>query len=168
MIDDGKLDNYYKNGLGLNHLYAALTSMVAQIAHGFPHMHILEIGAGTGGATAGILSELGTYFSSYTFTDIGVAFLGKAQERFKAFSSRLIFKTLDIENDPTTQGFTEHSYDIVLAANVLHATRSLEKTLKNARRLLRPGGYLILLEIVDNGPLRVGFIMGGLPGWWIG
>jgi hybrid polyketide synthase/nonribosomal peptide synthetase ACE1 len=96
--------------------------------------------------------------------------LAKAQDVFKDkdYASKMVFKTLDIEKDPTTQGFAAHSYDVVLAANVLHATRRLEETLTNARKLLRPGGYLILLEIVDNRPLRVGLVFGGLPGWWIG
>lgn len=36
------------------------------------------------------------------------------------------------------------------------------------RRLVKPGGYLLLLEITNNDPLRFGFIFGGLPGWWLG
>ncbi len=80
----------------------------------------------------------------------------------------MIYKPLNVEYDPTTQGFSEHSYDMVIASNVLHATRSLEETLKNARKLLRPGGFLILFEITNNKPLRIGFMFSGLPGWWIG
>jgi hybrid polyketide synthase/nonribosomal peptide synthetase ACE1 len=168
MTKDDKLDDYYQNALGFDHAYDVLTGMVAQLVHRFPHMDILEIGAGTGGATAPILSEIGAALSSYTFTDIGVGFVSKAQESFKDYSSKMIFKALDIEKDPIMQGFTEHAYDVVLAANVLHATQALHETLKNARRLLKPGGYLILLEIVDNMPMRVGLVMGGLPGWWVG
>lgn len=36
------------------------------------------------------------------------------------------------------------------------------------RSLLKPGGYLFLLEIINNEPIRLGFTMGGLPGWWLG
>jgi hypothetical protein len=78
------------------------------------------------------------------------------------------YKTLNIEKDPVEQGFKEHSYDLVLAANVLHATKSLEETLRNVRRLLKPGGYLVLMEIVGNDVFRIGLVMGGLPGWWVG
>ncbi len=80
----------------------------------------------------------------------------------------MIYKPLNAEHDPTTQGFSEHSYDMVIASNVLHATRSLEETLKNARKLLRPGGFLILFEITNNEPLRIGFMFSGIPGWWVG
>ena len=94
----------------------------------------------------------------------------KAQDMFKDkdYANKMVFKPLDIEKDVTSQGFVAHSYDIVLAANVLHATHKLDETLKNARKLLKPGGYLVMLEIVDNRPLRVGLVFGGLHGWWVG
>ncbi|KAH7350679.1 hypothetical protein BKA65DRAFT_243259 [Rhexocercosporidium sp. MPI-PUGE-AT-0058] len=170
MTKDSRLDEYYVDALGFEHAYDVATGMVAQFVHRYPHMDIIEIGGGTGGATAPILSEIGTAFSSYTFTDIGVGFLLKAQEMFKDkdYANKMIFKPLDIEKDVTSQGFVAHSYDVVLAANVLHATHKLEETLKNARKLLKPGGYLVMLEIVDNRPLRVGLVFGGLPGWWVG
>lgn len=79
------------------------------------------------------------------------------------------FRALDIERDPVReQGFQEHSYDVVLASFVLHATADLENTLRNCRRLLRPGGYLVLLEMTSNDTLRLGLTMGGLEGWWLG
>ena len=80
----------------------------------------------------------------------------------------MTFKVFDAETTPATQGFEVQSYDIVIASNVLHATASLHKTLENTRKLLKPGGYLLLLEITNNGPTRFTNMMGGLPGWWIG
>ena len=170
MTKDNRLDNYYIDALGFDHAYDVATGMVAQFVHRYPHMNIIEIGGGTGGATAPILSEIGTAFTSYTFTDIGVGFLMKAQDMFKDkdYANKMVFKPLDIEKDVTSQGFVAHSYDIVLAANVMHATHKLDETLKNARKLLKPGGYLVMLEIVDNRPLRVGLVFGGLHGWWVG
>lgn len=44
----------------------------------------------------------------------------------------------------------------------------MERMMKNIRRLLKPGGYVIILEIVENNCLRVGLTMGSLPGWWLG
>lgn len=126
------------------------------------------IGAGTGGATRAILGELGPAFSSYTYTDISSAFFETAQERFKDYDGRMNFKTFDMEKSVTSQGYIEESYDMIIASNVLHATKPLEETMKNTRRLLKPGGFLLLLEVVNNEPLRNGLPMGGLPGWWIG
>lgn len=168
MTQNGYLDDYYENAMGSVPANASIARMVGQISKRHPHMNILEIGAGTGGATKGILRTLKTAFASYTYTDISTGFFAKARETFKAYLNRMIFKTLDITRDPTTQGYAEHSYDVVMASNVLHATEHLDQTLQNVRRLLKPGGYLVMLEIVYINTMGVGLTMGGLPGWWVG
>ena len=126
------------------------------------------LGAGTGGATKSILGTLDTTFSSYTYTDVSTGFFENASELFKKYSHKMLFKLFDVEKTPASQGYEENSYDLIIASNVLHATKSLQKTLENTRRLLKPGGYLLLLEITNNGPIRIGFITSGLPGWWTG
>jgi hybrid polyketide synthase/nonribosomal peptide synthetase ACE1 len=80
----------------------------------------------------------------------------------------MAFKLLDIEKDLEEQDFEEACFDLVVAPLSLYATKSLEATLKNVRRLLKPGGYLIMLEITDPEVMRFGLILGGLPGWWLG
>ena len=50
----------------------------------------------------------------------------------------------------------------------MHATSSLQKTLENARRLLKPGGYIVLSKLIDNGPLRTQIILGALSNWSVG
>ena len=54
---------------------------------------------------------------------------------------------LDIERDPAQQGFAGRRFDVVLAANVLHATADLREVLNHVRELLVPGGLLILAEV---------------------
>lgn len=95
-------------------------------------------------------------------------FLDKTSELSKKYSHKMIFKFFDTENTPASQGYEEYSYDLIIASNVLHATKSLRKTLKNTRRLLKPGGYLLLLEITNNGPIQNNTVFGALPGWWVG
>ncbi|KAI9783832.1 MAG: Type I Iterative PKS [Geoglossum umbratile] len=168
MTKNGGLDDYYTHVIGIEVLNKSTSGMVGQLSRRFPQMNILEVGAGTGGSTRGIISELNTAFSLYTYTDISSGFFEKAQERFKNYSQRMEYKVLNIEEDPTTQGFTEGTYDLVVAALVLHATRDLEQTLRNTRRLLKPGGYLVFTEIVFTCPMRISLHMGGLPGWWVG
>jgi hybrid polyketide synthase/nonribosomal peptide synthetase ACE1 len=125
-------------------------------------------GAGTGATTATILPAIENSFGSYTFTDISSAFFAGIRAEFAPHQSKMVFKALDIERPAADQGFTDHSYDVVIASLVLHATRNLETALENVRKLLRPGGFLVILEVTDNTPLRLGLIFGSMPGWWLG
>lgn len=167
MMENDMLNRLYKLGLGFKCANNILALAASQISHRYPRMKILEIGAGTGGASWKVLEALGASFSSYTYTDISAGFFEKARDLFSEFSSRMIFKTLDIEKDPVEQGYVEGSYDMIIASNFLHATRILKNTMGNVRRLLKPGGYLLLLEVTSD-VLRPRFVMSGLPGWWLG
>ncbi|OTA89383.1 hypothetical protein M434DRAFT_14594 [Hypoxylon sp. CO27-5] len=106
--------------------------------------------------------------SKYTFTDLSPSFFPEAQARFVQYDGFMRYKVLDIERSPVEQGFRAHSYDLIIAAHVLHATRSISRTVQHCRELLRPGGYLILLELTSPTTLRIPFIFSGLPGWWLG
>ncbi|MGZ9225612.1 MAG: methyltransferase, partial [Anaerolineales bacterium] len=108
-------------------------------------IQILEIGAGTGGATAAVLPSLPVDRTEYDFTDMSDFFLVRAQEKFKDYPF-VRYGILNIEQAVEAQGFGGHHYDVVIAANALHATRDLEQTLANARELLASGGFLLLFE----------------------
>lgn len=125
-------------------------------------------GAGTGGATKSVLESLNGNFSSYTYTDISAGFFEKAAALFKAYSRKMIFKVFDVEKAPAEQGYEECSYDLIIASNVLHATKTMQNTMENTRRLLKPGGYLMLFELTNNGPIRIANMTAGLSGWWVG
>ncbi|KAL0941609.1 hybrid NRPS/NKS cluster containing protein [Colletotrichum truncatum] len=168
MVQDNKLNDFYVHAEGMPQYTAYLAAFASQIGHRYPHMNVLEIGAGTGGATKSFLRELGDQFATYTFTDISSGFFQKASSVFARYSSKMNFRVLDIEADIKTQGFAKGSFDVIIASLVLHATRDLTKTLHNVRELLKPGGYLLLLEITDNEQMRFGLLFGGLPGWWLG
>ena len=127
-------------------------------------IRILEIGAGTGGTTSCLLPHLRPLNAEYVFTDISHAFTARAQEKFSDYPF-VSYKLLDIEQAPLAQGFDSHGYDLVLAANVLHATRDLRQSLRHAQQLLAPGGLLVLLE--GTAPLRfIDLIFGLTEGWW--
>ncbi|PGH10329.1 hypothetical protein GX51_00086 [Blastomyces parvus] len=161
----------------LTDLYVVMDSVdrsqfIRHLAHTKPNLRILEIGAGTGASTAGLLKDLldsngSPLFSNYTFTDISSGFFVAAKERFNGVQN-FHYQTLDIGRDPKEQGFDEDGkYDLVLATNVLHATKSLNETLINVRQLLRPDGRLLLQEL-DSSSKWVNYIFGLLPGWWLG
>lgn len=167
LLKDDMLDRLYVEGVGFADGNLDLGPLVKQLAHRYPRMKILEVGAGTGGTTRAVLSAVGEHFTSYMFTDISAGFFEPAKAKFSQCAGKLSFKMLNIEKDPVDQGFDEGGYDMVIASNALHATRSLKETVSNCRRLLRPGGYLVLLEITtDHLPIQM--IMGTLPGWFLG
>ena len=141
----------------------ALAAAVTTLPKG-RRLRVLEIGAGTGGTTSYVLPRLDPDKVDYTFTDISPLFLERAAAQFDFYPS-LQCRLLDIERDPAAQGFARAHYDVVIAANVLHATADLRQTLAHVRGLLAPDGLLFLLEGVA--PERwVDLTFGMTPGWW--
>lgn len=128
------------------------------------NVRILEIGGGTGGTTSGLLPALSPGSTEYTFTDISPLFTAKASQKFRQYPF-VRYRTLDIEKDPLAQGFDDRPFDIVVAANVLHATRDLAETMSHVRRLLAPDGLLVALEMVRR-QRDMDLTFGMTDGWW--
>ncbi|KAL2816619.1 hypothetical protein BDW59DRAFT_166264 [Aspergillus cavernicola] len=171
------LDVYLRDD-GLTKLYAITgdridsTEFFVTAGHTNPTMQVLEIGAGTGGTTLLALQALTSIngepmYGEYTFTDVSSGFFAAARERFTEYPG-LDFKTLDIGQDPSSQGFEAGSYDLIIASNVIHATETLNVTLKNVRKLLHPRGRFFLQELTPAAAKMINLIMGPLPGWWLG
>jgi hybrid polyketide synthase/nonribosomal peptide synthetase ACE1 len=168
LMQDDMLSDYYHRALGLERANRCVAAAAAQITHRYPDLNVIEIGGGTGNATLAILPSIADKFASYTFTDISSGFFEKTRRALGTHAARLAFRTLDISRDPVgEQGFEAGAYDLIVASNVLHATPKMVETLRNCRRLLRPGGYLLLLENTASS-LSTEFIFGMLPGWWLG
>ncbi|GAW19042.1 hypothetical protein ANO14919_085260 [Xylariales sp. No.14919] len=168
--DNDILDRYYVKALGLTESANWVSRTVKQLTDRYRHLNILEIGAGTGGATKAIFREINSSFSSYTYTDISAAFFENAASAFSRYKDRMVFKTLNVENDPTEQGFPEGTYDLVVCFFILHATSDITRCLRNIRKLLKPGGFLVVGEGQNawEGAATMGFIFGPLSGWWVG
>ncbi|KAI0100989.1 fatty acid synthase S-acetyltransferase [Nemania sp. FL0031] len=153
-----------------------LTHFLDLASHETPELRILEVGSGTGGMTRHVLADLQSFeaktgqtrFAEYTFTDVSSAVFDARCEEFSAYRDRMSFKLLDVEHDPTNQGYEATSYDLVIAANVLHATSDLNKTLRHLHSLLRPRGYLVVVEPTsyENACINIGF--GCFEDWWAG
>ncbi|WP_424186620.1 SDR family NAD(P)-dependent oxidoreductase [Actinokineospora sp. G85] len=127
-------------------------------------LRVLEIGGGTGITTGEVVRELADDGRGhrYVFTDISEAFVAHAARRHGELPW---FSTarLDIGEPPAEQGLDSGAFDIVIAANVLHATGELHRTLEHARSLLAPGGLLLLAEITTptlDFAMSYGLLMG--------
>lgn len=161
----------------LNALAAAtLAPLIEAARHAGRGLRVLEIGGGTGGTTGHLLpllagqgapaaaADAGAAGANYLFTDISPAFLTAAQARFNG-TACLGTALLDIEHDPVGQGIEAGMRDLVIAANVLHATGDLARTIANVRRTLAPGGWLLLIEgLHPSRWLDLTFAL--TDGWW--
>ncbi len=128
-------------------------------------LRVLEVGAGTGSGTASVLPELPEGSFDYVYTDISAGFFAEAEAQFGGAEAGFDYRALDIEVDPVTQGFDRHGYDLVIASNVLHATRDLHETLTHCREMLAPSGQLVALESL-RGQGWKDLMFGQLDGWW--
>ncbi|KAJ8071241.1 hypothetical protein OCU04_001576 [Sclerotinia nivalis] len=153
----------------------ALARVVELIAYKRPGLKVLEIGAGTGSTTDHILrsavirgadNHTTSAISEYDFTDISPSFFEAARQKFENEEPRFQFLLLDASIDPEEQGCEVGRYDLVVAANVLHATEKLDITVRNVRKLLKKNGKLVLIEITGNS-WAPQFVFGTLPGWWL-
>ncbi|KAM7195035.1 ketoacyl-synt domain containing protein [Rhypophila sp. PSN 637] len=155
-----------------------------------PGLKVLEIGAGTGSTTEVILKQFRSTatdvsasahqtvggeggISHYEFTDVSASFFAPAREKLAKYHSgsttgmSMNFSVLDITIDPAATAHQKGYYDLVVAANVLHATPNLDVTLSHVRKLLKPEtGKLVLVEITRNQWVPQ-VIFGLLEGWWV-
>ncbi|CAG8224295.1 unnamed protein product [Penicillium salamii] len=170
MNQDGLLRAFYEEGAICSGPTGRwLARVLAQISKIHPGLNIFEVGAGTGATTSAVLDAMEGRYASYTFTDISSGFFMAAEERFgEQNAHRMTFKTFDMEKEPGTQGFSDASFDVVVAVNVLHVSADIEASLSNVRKLLKPGGFLVTAELTSTDLLFSGMTVGTLPGWWIG
>ena len=172
MMEGRLLYRYYADAIRMGPSLVQLAALLRQVVHKNPCARILEIGGGTGGATRHMLKALGTTenggprAASWHFTDISSGFFEAARTEFAEWSDILKFDKLDIEKNPVSQGFELASYDIVVACEVLHATKSMARTMANVHSLMKPGATLLMMETTQD-QVDIQFTFGLLSGWWL-
>ncbi|KAI2615596.1 hypothetical protein GGR54DRAFT_257903 [Hypoxylon sp. NC1633] len=171
IISEGLLTPLYESGLLMTGIYPQLHRVLAGLSHANPNLRVLEIGGGTGGATRIAMRAFNgpngiKAYGDYTFTDISAGFLSKAHKAMADLRD-ISFSVFDIEGDPVDQGYLEQTYDLIIACQVLHATSNMKRTLTNCRRLLKPGGKLVMVETNQNF-IVPGVVVGTFTGYWAG
>lgn len=159
------LTEWSMNGVGVKTFNIYLAQILKQIVHRCPNMHILELRGEIGSATKAILDEIGPKFASYTIAAPNAECLDPEKAWIKTCKEKVIFNSsIDLE-DLQGSGFSEASFDLVVASFALSATYDLEKALHNVRRLLKPGGQLVVLELLSSFSPFFGVIFGTFPRW---
>ncbi|MGR6917469.1 methyltransferase [[Actinomadura] parvosata] len=150
-FDTGLLQHLYDVAPVCRFTNRTARALLSQIIAAWPSnrpLRVLEVGAGTGGTTAALLPLLPAHLTHYTFTDPHPAACTAARRRFFTHDF-LDYRPLTLDADPTTQGFSSGTYDLVIAANTLHTARDLPAALDRVRSLLTPGGHLLAIETHD-------------------
>ncbi|MDQ3510959.1 MAG: methyltransferase, partial [Pseudomonadota bacterium] len=168
------VEGIYKHNLIADHFNRVLgdnlrAEFAARAARGERGLRLLEIGAGTGGTTAGLLPMLrgfGDLVEEYCYTDLSKAFLLHAQEAYKPEFPALRTAIFDVGKPLSMQSIEGNRYDAVIATNVLHATSNMRETMRNAKALLKRGGIVLINEISDWS-WHTHFTFGLLEGWWL-
>ncbi|MFF9398978.1 SDR family NAD(P)-dependent oxidoreductase [Streptomyces sp. NPDC014744] len=132
-------------------------------------LRILEIGAGTGSTSVGMFAALRPFqehIETYLYTDLSKAFLNHARTAYGPQVPYLAYARFDAERPLAGQGVEAGGHDLVIAANVLHATRDTRNTIRNAKAALRDGGWLLLNELAAFDVFSH-LTFGLLEGWWL-
>ena len=114
---------------------------------------ILEIGAGTGGGTAALLTNLkeigaAEHLKKYVFSDVSTGFLKNAEAVIPSVLPRVEFESrrLDVNEPLAAQGIEPRSLEVVYSLNCLHVAKDLIGALRQIHEALVPGGQICLGE----------------------
>lgn len=118
-------------------------AFLRHIVHKQPRARILEIGARLDGTTRALLEALGPLGSLYHFSNESDDEFKNGAQELAAWSDILKFDTLDVANEPSSQGFELGSYDIVIASGIESPSTQI---LTNVQTLLKPAGKLLIVQ----------------------
>ncbi|KAL1882812.1 putative PKS/NRPS-like protein biosynthetic cluster [Diaporthe australafricana] len=140
--------------------YSCLAQVVKQIIHRSPKLHFLELGGQEMHLCQAIIGEIGTSFSSYTLTNVE-----SEAARSLVSHDQVLFRALDIRQNPMEQGFSAAAYDAIILENVFGSGSDAESVLRNIRALLKPGGFLLAINspTSQEEDKHAGFILENKP-----
>ncbi|KAI2787681.1 Highly reducing polyketide synthase sdnO [Penicillium oxalicum] len=166
---DDLLSRYYVEDL-FSHCHQDMINYIKAVVHKKPHMKILFLGAGTEECTAALLRAIdrpeGLMVDRFDLADCSEAALERAKPHFQKWSHAMNFRVLDLNVDLKEQGFTVEEYDMIVATSSLHSVKKVDASLKRLRQLTKPGGKLVMVELVRPPALSTELIFGVSSGWW--
>lgn len=127
--------NYDRSMALLGKPLPRMLELVAEAVRG--KERVLEVAAGTGIVTA-ILAHAAR---EVVATDYAGAMVERLQQRIH---NEALQNVSAEQADLYALRFEAHTFDVVVAANVLHLVPDLPKALASLRRVVRPGGLLVL------------------------
>jgi ubiquinone/menaquinone biosynthesis C-methylase UbiE len=132
-------------------LYSILTSRVLApwVLQGIRlEGEVLEVGAGVGAVAAHLLET--THRLQMVVTDYDPALVAIAERSLGRFSGRVVVACADACDLP----FDDERFDFVLSLAMLHHTGDWRRAVREAIRVLRPGGRLVGYDLLEGALLH--------------
>ncbi len=104
--------------------------------------NVLEVACGNGNYTRALAQNS----SSLLASDISEDMLRRAKEKLKDLDL-ISFAKLDCYHT----GLESHTYDTVFMGNIIHVVHEPKKALKEASRVLKPNGKLVIISFTADG-----------------
>ncbi|KAK7757582.1 hypothetical protein SLS62_000597 [Diatrype stigma] len=148
-----------------------ISSFLRLAAHETPNQRILHVGWAVCGIAGSVLSALqeieqdtgGIAFSEFVFMDARPSVINQCKEDFANVEDRITFSAAQ---DIPTLDIEPGAYNMIIVDNTLSASTSLGSTLKTLRNGLKPGGHLIIHDLVEPNHLATILSIGVLAGGW--
>lgn len=137
-------------------------AILRQIVHKQPRARVLQIGARLDGTTRAMMEALGSLGSLYHFTNASDDDFKHAEQELAAWGDILMFDTLDVAKEPSSQGFELGKYDVVIASEIMQPST---QTLANVQALIKPGGKLLMVQ-TPRYELDRQLVLGLVPELW--
>lgn len=126
-----------------------------------PALDVADFGCGSG-----VLSlEIARWARSVAAIDASAGALAKARERAEAAGDAIARRIRFVRDDLHALSLKARSLDLVVISQSLHHVEHPEKVLKEAARVLRAGGRLVLVELL---PHKEKWVIERLGHRWLG
>jgi aspyridone synthetase (hybrid polyketide synthase/nonribosomal peptide synthetase) len=141
----------------------AIARLMARVSHTFPRTNILHMCGGAAETVSGVLDAIGDAYAAYTCANPSQDIIDELRNKIgleTAKEKRLSFEVFDTE--PRT---ASGPYDVIIVNDLCRARHDLSENLRRLRGVLRPGGFLISMELTGTS-LRPMAILGCSEDWW--
>jgi hypothetical protein len=154
-----KIRDLYRTTIANDQAYRAAVNYLGLIGHKKPDIFVLEISDGGDRPYRLFLDKMIPRFhqsrtphcSKYTFAyreDYG---LERARADYADWKDMVNFEKLGLNCDLSQQELSKQAYEVIIAPNAFYSTHSFRNGILNIKSLLKPGGYLIILNTLLPG-----------------
>lgn len=111
-----------------------------------PSLDVADFGCGSGALSV----EMARWARSVTAIDASPAALSKARERAESAGEGLARRIKFLKDDLHALSVKAASLDLVVVSQSLHHVDTPEKVVREAARVLKPGGHCVLVELLPH------------------